>query len=98
MIKNGKMHRPGIEPGASRNCVIPEDITWQRLILPLNHRCGCYLKIKRLSNNILLLIQGALRRKLSNRYMHDGDCGHHGVHVGLWSIAARNAETLTIFI
>ncbi|KAH7392271.1 hypothetical protein DE146DRAFT_135049 [Phaeosphaeria sp. MPI-PUGE-AT-0046c] len=32
---SNKLHRPGIEPGASRI-----DLKrWQRLILPLNHRC-----------------------------------------------------------
>ena len=33
--KENDLHRPGIEPGASRI-----DLRgWQRLILPLNHRC-----------------------------------------------------------
>ena len=31
------LHRPGIEPGASR---------WQRLILPLNHRCYFWFWMK----------------------------------------------------
>jgi hypothetical protein len=36
--KMSKMHRPGIEPGASRDSAFFN--AWQRLILPLNHRCG----------------------------------------------------------
>ena len=34
------LHRPGIEPGASRcwsDC--SDELSWQRLILPLNHQC-----------------------------------------------------------
>ena len=33
------MHRPGIEPGASRIPAGALRLLWQRLILPLNHQC-----------------------------------------------------------
>jgi hypothetical protein len=36
--ETSELHRPGIEPGASRCC------GWQRLILPLNHRCGAQIE------------------------------------------------------
>jgi hypothetical protein len=39
--KKNVLHRPGIEPGASRIDLLG----WQRLILPLNHRCDIRLRL-----------------------------------------------------
>jgi hypothetical protein len=58
------MHRPGIEPGASR---------WQRLILPLNHRCFDWLIDEGVSDNILDMCKqsGRHRRFVSSARVID---------------------------